>query len=44
MDGVIRFDGESWVRMDPTFVSTSSIIDRNSYVGDGEHYTDMYYF
>lgn len=44
VDGVIRFDGESWVRMDPTFASTSSIIDRNSYVGDGEHYTDMYYF
>lgn len=41
---VIRFDGETWVRMDPTFASSASSFGRNSYVGDGEHYTEMYYY
>ncbi len=44
VNGVIRFDGETWVRMDPTFAAASSGFGQNSYVGDGEHYTEMFYY
>lgn len=45
VDGAIFFDGTSWQRMDPTFISSS----KNSaaiqkYVGDGSNYTTKYLY
>ena len=41
----IFFDGTSWHRMDPTFASTGkndpSVL---KYIGDGNNYTDKYYY
>ncbi len=42
---IIQFDGKNWVRMDPTFASTSSNNpDIIKYVGDGKNYNAMYVY
>ena len=45
IDGVIRFDGTSWQRMDPTFASSANrsqaIMD---YIGDGTNHTAKYLY
>ena len=43
-DRIIRFDGVSWVRMDPTFAAGNSSRDILDYIGDGEHYNEMYIY
>lgn len=40
----IRFDGNSWVRMDPTFASSSTGNDEiTAFIGDGSNYIDDTY-
>ncbi len=45
VNGVIRFDGKTWQRMDPTFASSAN---RSSYImeyiGDGTNYTVKYLY
>jgi len=39
------FDGNKWVRMDPTFDAASKgKTDLSSIIGDGSHYQDMFYY
>ena len=42
VNGIIRFDGKEWVRMDPTFAASSG--NANKYIGDGVNYADMYFY
>lgn len=42
VDNIIEFNGDEWVRMDPTFAAGQSIISR--YTEDGIEYNDMYYY
>lgn len=48
IDGYIYFDGNSWNRMDPTFAAgakdDTDYKDLVSYISDGSHYSDMYYY
>ena len=45
VDGIIQFDGVSWVRMDPTFAATNNgSKDILAYIGDGKNYQDMYVY
>ncbi len=45
INNVIEFNGESWVRMDPTFdASSGGRSDVLEYIGDGENYNAMYYY
>jgi transglutaminase-like putative cysteine protease len=46
VNGVIRFDGTSWIRMDPTFASSqgSKNKDLAEFVGSGSNYQSMHYF
>ena len=45
VDGIIRFTGHAWQRMDPTFASSGqqsqSIMD---YIGDGRNYSAKYFY
>ncbi len=45
INGIIRFDGTSWQRMDPTFASSGGqggdIMD---YIGNGSNYSPKYYY
>lgn len=44
IDNIIQFDGVSWTRMDPTYVSTytGSGSEVSSHVGDGSNYNELY--
>ncbi len=45
IDGVIRFDGTSWQRMDPTFASSANkSASIMKYIGDGKNYTQKYLY
>ncbi len=45
INNAIEFNGESWVRMDPTFdASSGGRSDVLEYIGDGENYNAMYYY
>lgn len=45
VDGVIRFDGSSWQRMDPTFASSNKSSEKiMKYIGDGSNYNSMYFY
>lgn len=45
IDGAIYFDGTSWQRMDPTFVSSAKNSKAiNKYVGDGSNYSPKYFY
>lgn len=48
IDGYIYFDGNSWNRMDPTFAAgakdEADYKNLVSYISDGSHYSDMYYY
>lgn len=44
---IIRFDGKTWVRMDPTFAANAqddSLDSIAAYISDGNNYNDMYYY
>ncbi len=42
---IIQFDGENWVRMDPTFAATGdSSPDIAQYVGDGTNYNALFFY
>ncbi len=42
---IIQFDGENWVRMDPTFASTGeNSPDMAQYVGDGSNYNALFFY
>lgn len=41
-DNIIRFDGEGWAMMDPTFDSEMDEQQLAEYIGDGENYTLQY--
>lgn len=42
IENIIEFHGEEWVRMDPTFASTSG--SASTFVGDGSGYQEMYFY
>ncbi len=45
IDNMIEFNGTEWVRLDPTFASTSNNSpDMLEYVGDGQNYNAMYFY
>ncbi|MCI8524658.1 MAG: transglutaminase domain-containing protein [Oscillospiraceae bacterium] len=45
IDGAIFFDGTTWHRMDPTFISSGkNSKDIQKYVGDGSNYTVKYLY
>ncbi len=48
VDGIIRFNGNSWTRMDPTFLDdaydTSQYQSMVDYVANSGNYTDYYYY
>ena len=45
VNGIIYFDGQSWVRMDPTFASSGNESgDIMNYIGDGSNYNAMYVY
>lgn len=44
VNGIIKFDGTSWSRMDPTFASTSGTKGAKSFVGDGTNYTTKFIY
>ncbi|MCH5324389.1 MAG: transglutaminase domain-containing protein [Eubacterium sp.] len=48
VDGIIRFDGNTWTRMDPTFLDdaygTSNYQSMVDYVANSGNYTDIYYY
>ncbi len=43
VNDIIQFDGEKWVRMDPTFASTSGQ-GVEKFVGDGENYNALLFY
>ncbi len=44
INGIIKFDGESWTLMDPTFAANSSASDLKDFIGDGSNYTTKYVY
>lgn len=45
VNGIIYFDGQSWVRMDPTFAASGGgSSDIMSFIGDGTNYNAMYVY
>ena len=45
VDGAVFFDGSTWQRMDPTYISSgknSAAIQK--YVGNGKNYNAMYLY
>ncbi len=45
INDMIEFDGEHWVRLDPTFASTNNENpDIYQYIGDGTNYNAMYFY
>ncbi len=40
----IRFNGESWVLMDPTYAAAYAAAGVSAYVGDGTNYNPIYYY
>lgn len=44
VDDVIRFNGEQWERMDPTFASSNSSKEVVRYVGNENNYTAKYFY
>ncbi len=45
INDMIEFDGEEWVRLDPTFASTNEQNpDIYQYIGDGTNYNAMYFY
>lgn len=45
VNGIIYFDGTSWVRMDPTFASSAkSSPDIMQYIGNGSNYNAMFVY
>ncbi|MEA5051794.1 MAG: transglutaminase-like domain-containing protein [Oscillospiraceae bacterium] len=44
VDGIIQFNGTEWVRMDPTFAAAGNTRSMNEYIGDGSHYTDLFFY
>ena len=40
----IRFDGEAWVLLDPTYASAYAAAGATALVGDGANYIPMYYY
>lgn len=45
VDGAIYFDGTTWQRMDPTFISSGkNSASIQKYVGDGSNYNAMYLY
>lgn len=41
VDGIIRFDGESWTLMDPTTAASSGLTDE---ITDDSLYNALYYY
>lgn len=45
VNGIIYFDGQSWVRMDPTFASSGNESgDIMNYIGNGSNYNAMFVY
>ena len=45
IEGAVYFDGVSWQRMDPTFISSGkNSAKMQAYVADGSHYNAMYLY
>ena len=43
IDGMIRFDGQSWSLMDPTFAANQSSPESlKKFIGDGSNYQTLY--
>ncbi|MFT3984940.1 MAG: transglutaminase-like domain-containing protein [Lachnospiraceae bacterium] len=44
INGIIKFDGENWTLMDPTFAANSSEADLKDFIGDGSNYATKYVY
>jgi len=44
IQGIIRFDGHEWTRMDPTYTSNSNNPALISFIGDGANYHPIFFF
>lgn len=44
VNGIIRFDGQNWSIMDPTFAANASEKDLKSFIGDGSNYVAKYIY
>ena len=45
VDAAVYFDGETWMRMDPTFAATGGNTDKiKEFIGNGEHYVAKYFY
>lgn len=44
INGIIRFNGESWSLMDPTFAANSSEEDLKNFIGNGSNYITKYIY
>ncbi len=42
IDGIMYFDGTSWVLMDPTFAANSDIDAFSAFIGNGSNYVTVY--
>ncbi len=44
VNGIIKFDGESWTMMDPTFAATSGRDETKDFVGSGTNYQTKFVY
>ena len=44
VNGIVEFDGTSWVLMDPTFASNTSEKELKNFIGDGSNYLVKYIY
>jgi hypothetical protein len=44
VEGIIRFDGTAWVRMDPTFASKNKSKTMADYIGDPKNYNALLFY
>jgi len=44
VNGIIKFNGNAWSRMDPTFASTSGTKGAQTFVGNGTNYTTRFIY
>ena len=44
INGIIEFDGRSWILMDPTFAASSSEKALKKFIGDGTNYITEYVY
>ncbi len=44
IEGVIRFDGTNWVRMDPTYAAGDKSKQMTEYIGNGKNYNELFFY